>query len=471
MTKKITRLFLLFFSISSGLAQSELAQSKLAQADVTASRRTAIVNAVERASPAVVNISAIRVEQNEWFLWGEMRPYPRRRALREVGSGVVINERTILTNHHVIADADSIRVAVSDGREFEASVLGYDYLSDLALLEIDAEPVSKSTRSTPLHPIEWGDSNNLLIGEWAVAIGNPFGLASGDAQPTVTIGIISATQRTLTVDNRFHENLIQTDASINPGNSGGALVNMHGKLIGINTVIRSTSGGSQGIGFAIPASKAKKVIQQIINHGTVIPPHVGIEVQSVTEELAEKLLENAAVLGAVGVLVSAVEKRSPAAKAGIKRGDVLLTISRHRIRDEGSFQAIARLLPLNQDIPCELIRKGKTLQATLHLKNRQFHWKPRGWGLTLEQPDLALARQNQQPGIIITNVDRNSGLADALQRGDFIYQIGDRKIHSLEMFKSLDKQIRAQRRIRLYFERDGEPQTLIVAFNRNYRRR
>lgn len=469
MKKIIALLFLLLVWFSSGVAR----------ADVAASRRTTIVNAVERASPAVVNISATSVVEqqtyfDEWFLWQEMTRYPRRRALREVGSGIVIDEKTILTNHHVIEDADSIRVAVSDGREFEASVLGYDYLSDLALLEIDAVPIDKSRRSTPLQPlqpIEWGDSDNLLIGEWAVAIGNPFRLASGDAQPTVTIGIISATQRTLTIDNRFHENLIQTDASINPGNSGGALVNMHGKLIGINTAIRSTSGGSQGIGFAIPANKAKKVIQQITNHGTVIPPHVGIEVQSVTEELAEKLLQNAAVSGAVGVLVSAVEKRSPAAKAGIQRGDVLLTISRHRIRGEGSFQAIARLLPLNQDIPCELIRKGKTRQATLRLKNRQFHWKPRGWGLTLEQPDLALARQYQQPGIIITNVDRNSGLADALQRGDFLYQIGDRKIHSLEMFKRLDKQIRSQRRIRLYFERNGEPQTLVVTFNRNYRRR
>lgn len=469
MKKIIALLFLLPVWFSSGVAR----------ADVAASRRTTIVNAVERASPAVVNISATSVVEqqtyfDEWFLWQEMTRYPRRRALREVGSGIVIDEKTILTNHHVIEDAESIRVAVSDGREFEASVLGYDYLSDLALLEIDAVPIDKSRRSTPLQPlqpIEWGDSDNLLIGEWAVAIGNPFRLASGDAQPTVTIGIISATQRTLTIDNRFHENLIQTDASINPGNSGGALVNMHGELIGINTAIRSTSGGSQGIGFAIPANKAKKVIQQITNHGTVIPPHVGIEVQSVTEELAEKLLQNAVVSGAVGVLVSAVEKRSPAAKAGIQRGDVLLTISGHRIRDEGSFQAIARLLPLNQDIPCELIRKGKTRQATLHLKNRQFHWKPRGWGLTLEQPDLALARQYQQPGIIITNVDRNSGLADALQRGDFLYQIGDRKIHSLEMFKRLDKQIRSQRRIRLYFERNGEPQTLVVTFNRNYRQR
>ena len=463
---RILVLLLSLFSVRSGFTQPVRAS------EVEVSRRTAIVNAVAHASPTVVNISAIRiVEQrtsfDEWelFFWGERRPYPRRRALREVGSGIVIGERTILTNHHVIEDADSIRVAVSDGREFEVSLLGYDYLSDLALLEISERELQGAT---PLQQIEWGDSDSLLIGEWAVAIGNPFGLATGDAQPTVTIGIISATQRSLTVENRFHENLIQTDASINPGNSGGALVNMHGQLIGINTVIRSTSGGSQGVGFAIPANKAKKVIQQITEYGTVIPPDIGMEIQPVTEELAEKLLGNTA---SAGVLVSDVEKRSPAAKAGIQRGDVILTLAEHRIWNEGIFQAVARLLPLNQESSCELIRRGKKRQTTLRLTNRQFHYTPNGWGLTLEQPDLGLARHYGHRGVIITHVEERSGLADALRRGDLIYQIDNAKIHSLEMFKIVDEQIRSQRRVRLYFERNGETQTLTVAFNRNYRRR
>ncbi len=518
----ILSLLLSLFIVPPGFTQGTLAAE--------ASRRTAIVNAVARASPAVVNISATRiVEQRtsfeEWFFGGEMLPYPRWRSLREVGSGIVIGalpslqgtatvcqinvtkkrevisctHTKILTNHHVIEDADNIRVAVSDGREFDAYLLGYDYLSDLALLEIDtdsgknsignrarynvasgtSEETSKDRQrspnalghdESPLQQIEWGDSDNLLIGEWAVAIGNPFGLAIGDAQPTVTIGIISATQRTLPVKNRFREDLIQTDASINPGNSGGALVNMHGQLIGINTVIKSTSGGSQGVGFAIPVNKAKKVIQQLTAYGTVIPPDIGMEIQPVTEELAEKLLGNAAETH-IGVLVSDIEKRSPAAKAGIQRGDVILTMAAQRIRNEDSFQAVARLLPLNQDISCEFLRKRKKRRTTLRLRTRQFQYTPNGWGLTLEQPDLKMARQYRQPGVIITRVEKESGLANGLKRGDFIYQIGNRKIHSLELFKMIDKQIRVQRRIRLYFERNGEPQTIIVTFNRNSRRR
>ena len=162
--------------------------------------------------------------------------------MREVGSGVIIGkEGYILTNHHVIEDAEKIKVTIVDGREFDAQILGYDFLSDLALLKV-------STKGN-LPQIKWGDSDDLLIGEWALAIGNPFALSLGNAQPTVTIGIVSATQRSMAVDKRFYEALIQTDASVNPGNSGGALVNVHGELIGINTVIRSTSGGSQGVGY------------------------------------------------------------------------------------------------------------------------------------------------------------------------------------------------------------------------------
>ena len=281
-----------------------------AQDEVTVSRRTAIVTAVEDASPAVVNISAVRsVEQqtsfDEWF-WGGIT-YPRQRSLREVGSGVIVDKKGhILTNHHVIEDADSITVTLSDGREFAAQVVGYDYLSDLALLEVDTDKVS-------LPEIQWGDSESLLIGEWVVAIGNPFGLSIGNAQPTVTVGIVSATHRALTVDNRYHEDLIQTDASINPGNSGGALVNIHGQLVGINTVIRSTSGGSQGVGFAIPVNKAKRVLKQITEYGSVIPPDLSVEAQPITEGLAEKL----SISRNTGVLVSEIEKRGPVADAGI----------------------------------------------------------------------------------------------------------------------------------------------------------
>ena len=438
------------------------AHSKETQGAVTASRQTAIVAAVAHASPAVVNISAIRtVEHDEWWFWDDLF-YPRRHSLREVGSGIIINKKGyILTNHHIIRDADSITLTISDGREFGAQVVGFDYLADLALLEVDT--------GTDLPEIQWGDSESLLIGEWVVAIGNPFNLSIGDAQPTVTIGIVSATQRTFTADGRYYENLIQTDASINPGNSGGALVNIHGQLIGINTAIKTTSGGSQGIGFAIPVNKAKKVIQQILEYGSVIPPYLGItEVQPVTEDLAEKL----SISYNTGVLVSEIEKRSPAAHAGIKRGDVIIGISEHRIKSETEFKAATRLLPLHQPITCELIRRGKKRQTEFTLKTLEWDYAPPGWGLTLSQPDKAMARKYQQPGIIITNVEKGSGLNNVLQRGDFIYQIDNTKIHSLEFFKLVvDELIRTQNGMRLYFERDGVHKAVPITFNRNNRRR
>ena len=432
---------------------------------VTASRRTAIVTAVANASPAVVNISAVRSVEtrtsfDEWF-WGEIT-YPRRRALREVGSGVIVNRNGhILTNHHVIRDADKITVTTADGREFGAQIVGYDLLSDLALLEIDTDGVS-------LPEIKWGDSDFLLIGEWVVAIGNPFGLSLGDAQPTVTVGIVSATRRTLTVEDLYHEDLIQTDASINPGNSGGALVNIHGELIGINTVIRSTSGGSQGVGFAIPVNKAKRVVRQITEYGNVIPPYFALEVQPVTEELAEKL----SVSHNTGVLVSEIGKRSPIADTGIKRGDVIVAISGQRIKDERDFHARTRLLPLNQPVQCEFIRRGKRRQTEFTLKTLQWNYAPSGWGITLAQPDKAMARKYQQRGVIVTHVEKDSGLADALERGDFIYQIDDTLIPSLEIFKIVDDRIRTQNRAQVYFERDGVYQVIPVSFfNRNNRRR
>ena len=436
------------------------------QEAVTASRHTAIVTAVAKASPAVVNISAVRtIEQltlsDEWFqrFWGEI-PYRRRRLQREVGSGVIVDQKGyILTNHHVIENADSITVTVPDGREFTAQVAGYDYLSDLAVLEVDTD--------TTLPEIQWGDSESLLIGEWAVAIGNPFGLSIGNAQPSVTIGIVSATQRAKTVGNRYHENLIQTDASINPGNSGGALVNIHGELIGINTVIHSTSGGSQGVGFAIPANKAKKVVEQIIEYGSVVPPDLALEVQDITEGLAEKL----STPMNTGVLVSEIEKRSPIASAGIRRGDVMISISGHSVKSEADFYALTRLLPINQSIKCEFSRRGKNRQTEFKIKTRQWSYTPPGWGITFAQLDKDMARKYQIPGVIITHVDRDSRLKDALKRGDLIYQIDNTSIYSLEILKLVDENIRSQYRALLYFERDGVRDAIDIFFNRNNRRR
>ncbi len=463
------KIVLLLFGLFCSLLADVHAEQDLQQA-VTQSRRTAIVTAVERASPAVVNISATRsvmqlTSVEEWLFWGDVPPI-RKRSLREVGSGVIISkDGFILTNHHVIEDAENIKVAIADGREFDAQLLGYDFLSDLALLKVNTKE--------KLPKIEWGDSDDLFIGEWALAIGNPFGLSIGNAQPTVTVGIVSATQRSLTVDSRFYEALIQTDASVNPGNSGGALVNVHGELIGINTVIRSTSGGSQGVGFAIPANKARIVLKKITEHGCIVPPYLGAEIQSVSEEMAEKLLGKDASQNLTfsrGVLVSELEKQSPITAAGIKRGDIIRSISGHRIKDETDFKAVVRLLPLNRSINCEFIRRGQKRETTLKLKSLEWEYEPQRWGLTLTQPDKDdKARNHMYRGVIISNIERNSGLARILKKGDIIYQINDITIHTLEIFKIVDERIRAPRTIKLYFERNGEQNSIPVTFNRNNR--
>ena len=461
-------IFILFvvFQQSDVYTQQDLQQA------VTQSRRTAIVNAVERASPAVVNISAIRSVSNRSFFdefvyreFGFNIPSAPKRKLREVGSGVIISkEGYILTNHHVIEQAEEIRVAIADGREFGAQIIGYDFLSDLALLKVDTK------EELPL--IQWSDSDDLLVGEWALAIGNPFGLSIGNAQPTVTIGIISAIERSLTVEPRYYEALIQTDASVNPGNSGGALVNVNGELIGINTVIRSTSGGSQGVGFAIPANKAKQVIEKITQHGTVVPPYLGGEIQSVNEEMAEKLFgkkESQKSTFSRGVLVSEMERGSPLSESGIKRGDIIRSISGHRVKDKNDFKAIVRMLPLNQPIKCEYIRRGRKRNTALMFKQLEWEYTPQRWGITFKQPEKEMARKLNRHGVIISEIENDSGLSGILKKGDVIFKIDSIAIHTLEIFKLVDEQIHAPASITLHYERNGKEGYIPVTFNRNNR--
>ncbi len=466
-------IFSVIFILFVILLQSDVHTQQDIQRTVTQSRRTAIVNAVERASPAVVNISAIRSVTQQTFLeewlsrefWRDAPPAPKRKKLREVGSGVIISkDGHILTNHHVIEQAEEIRVAIADGREFGARIIGYDFLSDLALLKVDTQE--------DLPHIAWSDSDELLVGEWALAIGNPFGLSIGNAQPTVTIGIISATQRSLAVEPRYYEALIQTDASVNPGNSGGALVNVNGELIGINTVIRSTSGGSQGVGFAIPANKARLVIEKITEHGTVIPPYLGAEIQSVNAEMAEKLFGKEEAQQSTfsrGVLVSEIKKRSPIAESGIKRGDIIWSIFRHQVKNENDFKAIVRMLPLNRPIKCEYIRRGQKREAVLRFEQLEWEYTPQRWGITFTQPNKEMAQKYNRRGVVVSDIDKDSGLSGNLRRGDVIFQINEIAIHTLEIFKIVDEQIHAPRRITLHYERNGKEAYIPVTFNRNNR--
>src|SRR5690606_31146613 len=271
----------------------------------------AIADVAERALPSVVNISLTKVGRA-----GAPIPFPvffgppQERIEQGMGSGVIVSaDGTILTNNHVVADAKEIKVTTYDRREFDAKVIGTDPKSDLAVIQIQGAPAG-------LTPIQFGDSSKLRLGEVVLAIGNPFGVGQ-----TVTMGIVSATGRSRMgiVD---YEDFIQTDAAINPGNSGGALVNMRGELVGINTAILSRSGGYQGIGFAIPADMARPIMKSLLDNGKVERGWLGVSIQDLTPELARGL----GIGTSRGVLVSGVIDGSPADKAGLERGDVVISL-------------------------------------------------------------------------------------------------------------------------------------------------
>ncbi|MBW2407276.1 MAG: trypsin-like peptidase domain-containing protein, partial [Deltaproteobacteria bacterium] len=297
-------------------------------------RESAVVKAIQKVSPAVVNVSSefeVRKRVNPFYGFG-MDPgfesffrdffdpgFEQKYKRSSLGSGVIIDGKRgfILTNKHVIVKSSTITVALKDGREFKAQIIGADPDSDLAVLSI----ASKGD----LPAIEMSNSNNLMIGETVIAIGNPFGFSN-----TVTTGVISAINRSIKVDDTFYHDFIQTDASINPGNSGGPLLNIYGELIGINTAIYAKA---QGIGFAIPINKARRIVTDLIKYGEVIPAWIGVTVQNLDDELAQYL--NATAVK--GVLVKKIETSGPAFKAGIQVGDIIQSIEPRNILSQNDF--------------------------------------------------------------------------------------------------------------------------------------
>ena len=297
---------------------------------IDSGRRNAIVRAAERVGPAVVTVSVLRTQlvdapafpQRQEFFYPFFQNLRRRywQQVQGIGSGVVVSpEGVVVTNYHVLKGAREIKVTLADGREFGARYLGGEELYDLAFLRLDAPG-----ETLPVAPLV--ESQEVLIGEWVVAIGNPFGYLLDDPQPTVTVGVVSATGRDILSEREgtdtIYKNMIQTDAAINPGNSGGALANALGEVIGINTFIFSRSGGSHGIGFAMPARTVRRVMNEVINHGKVREVWVGVRIQEIPAALAESL-----DLGSTeGVIVASVDEGSPAEIAGLRRGDVVLEI-------------------------------------------------------------------------------------------------------------------------------------------------
>ncbi|REC96535.1 trypsin-like peptidase domain-containing protein [Kushneria indalinina] len=318
-------------------------------------------DAVQKAAPAVVNVYSSRLVERDHHplmsdpffeqFFGNSRS-GRRRMLSSLGSGVIVSdEGYILTNNHVISGADEVQIALRDGRETLATVIGTDPETDLAVLKIDLDN---------LPVIDLADATNTRVGDIALAIGNPFGVGQ-----TVTMGIISATGRNHLGLNAY-EDFIQTDAAINPGNSGGALVNAEGALVGINTAIFSRTGGSQGIGFAIPTNLAHGILNDLVTRGRVVRGWLGIEAREVSSSLASSLDINAPR----GVVVSDVVEGGPAAQAGIRVGDLILSIDGKPLLDaQTAMVDIAEIEPGKQ-LPVELYRSGKRFGVNVSVGER-----------------------------------------------------------------------------------------------------
>ncbi len=293
------------------------------------------------------------------FFGERMEEDRQRRA--GLGSGVIVSaDGYILTNYHVIEMADAVEVALNDGRKLRARIVGADPETDLAVLRVVGDKASGKTEDLRLTPITFGQMENVRVGDVVLAIGNPFGVGQ-----SVTMGIVSALGRSQLGINTF-ENFIQTDAAINPGNSGGALTDAAGNLIGINTAIYSRSGGSLGIGFAIPVSTARSIMEQIIQTGSVTRGWIGVEAQEITPELAE----NFGLPNAEGALIAGVVRGSPADGGGIRPGDVLLAVGGKPVRDpQGMLDLIAALKP-GETVPFKLRRDKTLLDAQVRIGKR-----------------------------------------------------------------------------------------------------
>jgi serine protease Do len=351
---------------------------------------------------------------------------------RGLGSGFIIDQKgLVLTNNHVVENADKITVKLSDEREFDAKVVGRDPKTDLAVIQIN-----DGKGKFPAAPL--GDSSRLQVGEWVVAMGSPFGLDN-----TLTAGVVSAKGRQIGAGP--YDNFIQTDASINPGNSGGPLVNLRGEVIGINTAIFSRTGGNLGIGFAIPINSAKEILPELINKGKVTRGWLGVSIQRITPEIAQALgLEKNQ-----GALVSSVVEGSPAAQAGVQAGDVIVDFAGERIDDSSKLPAIVARTEVGKNVNMTVLRDKKRMPLSVkiaELKEEEVVAsapQSGNLGMTVQNMTPELAKTlglNRAEGVVITSVEPQSTAAEAgLQRGDVILEVDRKKIsNAAELRKTLD---------------------------------
>ena len=418
--------------------------------DIVATQQ-AFSNVVKAVNPAVVNISTVSKKKLvqplyeispffDDFFGGQSRPQYRRE--KSLGSGIIINsDGYIVTNDHVVRDAESIQVKLSNEKVYNGKVVGGDPKTDIAVIKINAGEV--------LPAAVLGDSDKLQVGQWAIAIGNPFGL-----DRTVTVGVISATGRS-NMGIETYEDFIQTDASINPGNSGGPLLNIYGEVIGINTAIVAAG---QGIGFAIPVNMAKQVVAQLIKKGSVTRGWLGVSIQPVTDDIAKSFS-----LGKTqGALVSDVMAGSPAEKAGFKQGDIITRFAGKEIKDPRQLQLTVADTPVGQKVEVEIFRDGKPqkLSVTLASSESAAAVKPKsvepqaGWfGLTVEELPRNM-RISGLSGVLVTEVDPGGMAAEAgIQHGDIIISVNQKKVANLAEYARAMKEAERKGSVALLVKR------------------
>jgi serine protease Do len=433
------------------------AQARQVAADqteqISAQRTTAITAAVARVAPTVVTVQTESVEAvprdfYEQFFGGRSG----RRTSSGLGSGFVVREDgVIVTNAHVVSGATRISVAFRDGTTYQARLLGLDETNDLAVIKVEA-------KGLPVAPL--GSSSNLLIGEWAIAIGSPFGFLLANTEPSVTAGVVSGTGRNLAAESSgegIYVDMIQTDASINPGNSGGPLVNALGEVIGVNSSIYTPSGGSIGLGFAIPINRAKRVTEDLLAHGVIRRPWVGIKLQNPARGTPR--------VQGTGVIVSSVVPGSPAARAGIQSGDYLIQSRNRSIHSTYDWEAERLELRVGDEVPLVFRRGGREVRANVRVADLPEVNAPKVTVLreiqlvTLTPAIRAERNIRRANGALVQSVSQRVADQLGIQAGDVILQINRVPVADAESAARALDYYAGRGGIVMYIERQGQVYT------------
>ncbi len=415
-------------------------------------RRTAITDAVARVAPAVVTVQTEVIQHTaadpfDVFFGGR----PADRASAGLGSGFITrSDGVIVTNAHVVAGATKVNVALRDGTTYPAKVVGVDEMNDLAVLRINAQHL-------PVAPL--GSSNDLAIGEWVIAIGNPYGFFLGNSEPSVTVGVISGSGRNLVGQAEgggVYVDMIQTDAAINPGNSGGPLVNALGEVIGVNSSIYTPSGGSVGLGFAIPISRAKRVTEDLLLHGAVRRPWIGVQLR-----LPDANQNPRAALNS-GVVIRTVVPGSPAARAGLEPGDVIERAGDRTLHNPYDWEAELLDVRVGESMPVTIRRAGRAISASVAVADLPEVSAPkvqvlRELELVTLTPSIRAERSiRSEQGAVIYKVSDRVSNELGIQGGDVIVQVNRTPITSADQAARALNYYGGRGPIRMYFERNGQ---------------